>query len=86
MSEGYIERKGKLWVLTSEGKNRAQRIVKIHRLWELYLTTHVNIAPDHVHDEADTIEHFLTPELEEELERLLNYPKTDPHQTTIPYA
>ena len=27
----------------------------------------------------------LTPELEAELERLLNYPKTDPHKSEIPY-
>jgi len=84
-AQGYVERSGKLWGLTEEGKARAQRIVKIHRLWELYLTTHVNIAPDHVHEDADTIEHFLTPELEADLERILNYPKVDPHKTTIPY-
>lgn len=85
-AQGYVERSGKLWGLTEEGKTRAQRIVKIHRLWELYLTTHVNIAPDHVHEDADTIEHFLTPELEADLERILNYPTVDPHKTQIPYA
>lgn len=85
LAQGYVERSGKLWGLTEEGKTRAQRIVKIHRLWELYLTTHVNIAPDHVHEDADTIEHFLTPELEADLERILNYPKVDPHETQIPY-
>lgn len=84
-AQGYVARSGKLWGLTEEGKNRAQRIVKIHRLWELYLTTHVNIAPDHVHEDADTIEHFLTPELEADLEQLLNYPTVDPHKTQIPY-
>lgn len=84
-NQGYVERSGNVWGLTEEGKTRAQRIVKIHRLWELYLTTHVNIAPDHVHEDADTIEHFLTPELEADLEQILNYPKVDPHKTTIPY-
>lgn len=84
--QGYTERSGKLWGLSEEGKMRAQRIVKIHRLWELYLTTHVHVAPDHVHEDADTIEHFLTPELEAELERILNYPTEDPHKTKIPYA
>ena len=74
-----------MWGLTEEGKDRAQRVVKIHRLWELYLTTQMHIAPDHVHDDADTIEHLLTPELEAELERALNYPKTDPHKSVIPY-
>lgn len=84
-AQGYTKRSGNHWMLTEEGKTRGQRVVKIHRLWELYLTTHVNIAPDHVHDDADTIEHLLTPELEAELERLLDYPKVDPHKSEIPY-
>jgi manganese/zinc/iron transport system permease protein len=84
-NQGYIERKGQQWKMTEEGKTRAQRVVKIHRLWELYLTTELRIAPDHVHDDADTIEHLLTPELEAELERLLHYPKVDPHKSEIPY-
>lgn len=83
--QGYTERTRNLWGLTEEGKNRAQRVVKIHRLWELYLTTYMHIAPDHVHEDADTIEHLLTPELEERLEKILGYPKVDPHQSTIPY-
>ena len=83
--QGYLERSGNVWSLSHEGKTKAQRIVKLHRLWELYLTTHANIAPDHVHDDADTIEHLLTPELEAELEHILNYPTEDPHQSKIPY-
>ena len=84
-TQGYVERDGNGWKMTEEGKTRAKRIVKIHRLWELYLTTELRIAPDHVHDDADTIEHLLTPELEAELERLLHYPKVDPHKSEIPY-
>lgn len=84
-NQGYLEQTGSLWGLTEAGKTRGQRVVKMHRLWELYLTTQLNIAPDHVHEDADTIEHLLTPELEAELEQLLNYPKTDPHASEIPY-
>lgn len=84
--QGYLQRTGNLWGLTEEGKTRAQRVVKIHRLWELYLTRYLHIAPDHVHDDADTIEHLLTPELEERLEKLLDYPKVDPHKSEIPYG
>jgi len=84
-NQGYLEQTGSLWGLTEEGKDRGQRVVKMHRLWELYLTTQLHIAPDHVHDDADTIEHLLTPELEAELEAVLNYPKTDPHKSEIPY-
>lgn len=84
-SQGYLEHTANLWGLTEVGKDRGQRVVRMHRLWELYLTTELRIAPDHVHDDADTIEHLLTPELEAELERVLNYPRTDPHNTEIPY-
>lgn len=85
LSQGYVEQTGSLWSLSEEGKNKAQRVVKIHRLWELYLTTYMKIAPDHVHEDAESIEHLLTPELEAELEKQLGYAKLDPHQTTIPY-
>jgi manganese/zinc/iron transport system permease protein len=84
--QGYVETSGNLWGLTEEGMTRGKRVVKIHRLWEMYLTTQMHIAPDHVHEDADTIEHLLTPELEAELERTLNYPKVDPHKSEIPYS
>jgi manganese/zinc/iron transport system permease protein len=83
--QGYLKQSHNFWELTEEGRAKAKRVVKIHRLWELYLTTELKIAPDHVHDDADTIEHLLTPELEAELERILNYPKEDPHRSQIPY-
>jgi len=74
-----------LWVLTEEGKTAGMRIVKIHRLWELYLTTYLRIAPDHVHEDAETIEHIITLEMELKLEHLLNFPEKDPHNVNIPY-
>jgi manganese/zinc/iron transport system permease protein len=84
--QGYLETHGGSWQLTEEGKTRAQRVVKIHRLWELYLTTYLKIAPDHVHEDAETIEHLLTPELEATLEKELGYAKVDPHKSEIPYS
>ncbi|MEQ8809770.1 MAG: iron chelate uptake ABC transporter family permease subunit [Imperialibacter sp.] len=82
---GFLKQDREGWVLTEEGKNKGQRIVKLHRLWELYLTEYLRIAPDHVHDEAETIEHIITPEIEARLEKKLNYPSVDPHNETIPY-
>ena len=73
------------WALTEMGYNKGKRIVKLHRLWELYLSTYLKIAPDHVHEDAETIEHIITPELEARLEQLLDYPKKDPHDSAIPY-
>ncbi len=70
--------------LTEKGLSEAKRIIRLHRLWELYLTEYMNIAPDHVHDTAEKMEHILTPEIEAKLEEKLNFPATDPHQSIIP--
>jgi len=56
--------------LTDEGRRRAGRIVRNHRLWEEYLIHHADIAPSHVDRDADEIEHFLDPATIVELERL----------------
>ena len=85
-SEGYLtSQPNKKWSLTTQGVVEGARITRLHRLWEVYLTEYVRIAPDHVHDDAESIEHVLTPELEVELQRLLQRPAIDPHQQTIPY-
>jgi manganese/zinc/iron transport system permease protein len=71
--------------LTPAGLARARRIVRLHRLWEVYLTERLHLAADHVHEDAENIEHVLTPELEAELERALARPAVDPHRKRIPY-
>lgn len=83
--QGLAFQKETGWGLTVDGWKGAKRIVKVHRLWEMYLNKHLRISSDHVHDDADTIEHFISPELERELENLLAYPDEDPHHTKIPY-
>ena len=72
------------WYITKEGLARGQRITRLHRLWEAYLLHHLQFDIDHVHEDADSIEHILTPELELALETILNNPKFDPHGETIP--
>lgn len=57
--------------LTAQGRLEAQRIVRNHRLWEMYLITHADIAPTHVDRDADQIEHVLPPDLIERLEGLI---------------
>lgn len=73
-----------LFRLTSNGKVRGARVTRLHRLWEVYLTRKLEIAPDHVHDDAEEIEHILTPELERRLLDLLEHPSEDPHGKHIP--
>jgi manganese/zinc/iron transport system permease protein len=83
--QGFILADDNGWKITETGKNRGQRVVKLHRLWEVYLTQYLRLAPDHVHDDAETIEHIITPEIELKLEQLLDHPSVDPHATKIPY-
>lgn len=83
--QGFLVEKAGKWSYTEIGKVKGQRVVKLHRLWELYLSKYMKIDPDHVHEDAETIEHIITPELEETLEKMLEYPEFDPHEEKIPY-
>lgn len=82
---GWVKRAGGDIRLTPAGRDRARRVVRLHRLWEVYLTERLHLAADHVHEDAENIEHILTPELEKELEALLARPALDPHRQPIPY-
>ena len=55
-----------------------------HRLWELFLTNEAHFAADHVHDDAEKIEHVLGENVVMEIERKLKFPKKDPHGKPIP--
>jgi manganese/zinc/iron transport system permease protein len=70
--------------LTAEGTQRAARIVRLHRLWEVYLVTDVGLGAERVHCNAEEMEHILTPELEKALTLLLKDPQVDPHHQKIP--
>jgi ABC-type Mn2+/Zn2+ transport system permease subunit/Mn-dependent DtxR family transcriptional regulator len=70
--------------LTTEGRRQAETVVRNHRLWELYLTERANFRADHVHEDAEEIEHVLGEETVRLLERRLGYPERDPHGRTIP--
>jgi manganese/zinc/iron transport system permease protein len=71
--------------LTRQGLDEARRVVRLHRLWEMYLTQRMRLKSDHIHPNAETIEHIITPEIEEQLLHELNYPAEDPHSSPIPY-
>ncbi|WP_146575442.1 metal ABC transporter permease [Botrimarina hoheduenensis] len=63
--------------LTERGSLEAERLTRQHRLWELYLITHADIAPARVDRRADAIEHVLEPETIARLERLLESRTTE---------
>ena len=62
--------------LTSAGFLEASHLVHNHRLWELYLITHADVAPGKVDRDADRIEHVLDPDLIAQLEELLEQRRT----------
>lgn len=80
----FVQKHNENWQLTSKGMEESKRVIRLHRLWELYLSEHLNIASDHVHDDAEAIEHILTSDLQAQLENLLKERDVDPHNKIIP--
>ncbi len=77
INHGYIEKSHQMYFsITKEGLNKGKHIAHLHKLWEVYLTKYLRIAPDHVHDDAENIEHILTPELQAHLEKIIDLPET----------
>jgi DtxR family Mn-dependent transcriptional regulator len=72
--------------LTEEGRRLALRILRRHRLWELFLVSFLKYPWELVHDEAERLEHATSDELEQRLDRLLGHPPVDPHGDPIPTA
>lgn len=70
--------------LTTDGVHRGAYIVRLHRLWEVYLANYLGVGAERVHHSAEEMEHIITPEIERELTLLLHDPKVDPHQQPIP--
>ena len=72
--------------LTAAGELAALRIVRRHRVLELFLVEVLGYEWDRVHDEAERLEHAASDELIERLARLLGEPERDPHGAAIPSA
>jgi Mn-dependent DtxR family transcriptional regulator len=70
--------------LTPEGLERAARVVRNHRIWELYLSRRLDIRDDHLHRDAEDMEHALDDEVLEQIDAALGRPATDPHGRPIP--
>jgi manganese/zinc/iron transport system permease protein len=81
---GLVEMAGDTLRLTSDGMRAAEGVVRKHRLWEVYLTRRLELPSDHVHRDAEAMEHALTEEAVEELEEMLGHPTEDPHGRSIP--
>lgn len=70
--------------LTEAGRMMAMKILRRHRLWEMYLVKYLGFSWDQIHDEAERLEHVTSDELEHALDRSLGFPSIDPHGDPIP--
>jgi DtxR family transcriptional regulator, Mn-dependent transcriptional regulator len=72
--------------LTASGELAALRIIRRHRVLELFLVETLGYSWDSVHEEAERLEHAASDELIDRLARLLGEPDRDPHGNAIPTA
>jgi DtxR family Mn-dependent transcriptional regulator len=78
--DGYIVRAGdKSLSFTDDGRGHAAAIVKRHRLIERFLTDVLGVPWDEVHEEAERLEHAMSPVLEERMLAAIGDAKTCPH-------
>ena len=72
--------------LTDSGKTLALRVLRRHRLIELFLVKTLNLSWDEVHEEAENMEHAVSDLLIDRIDQYLGCPPTDPHGDPIPKA
>jgi len=86
VSMDLIQTRDEKIVLTEMGRDYALRIIRVHRLWEKYLSEKTGISKLEWHDRAEQKEHQLTREQTESLYEELGRPRFDPHGDPIPTA
>jgi DtxR family transcriptional regulator, Mn-dependent transcriptional regulator len=70
--------------LKQEGRKLAIRMLRRHRLIELFLVNTLNLTWDTVHQEAENMEHSVSDFLIDRIDEFLGHPATDPHGDPIP--
>lgn len=72
--------------LTPAGNALALRVMRRHRLIELFLAQTLSLTWDEVHEEAEHMEHAVSDRLVDRIDVYLGYPQVDPHGDPIPRA
>lgn len=70
--------------ISEAGRKYALRIIRKHRLWEVFLVEKMKFNWDEVHEVAEQLEHVNSPLLIKRLDEFLGFPKYDPHGDPIP--
>ena len=78
--DGYVTRSAdKILHLTEDGRVEAEQITRRHRMIERFLTDVLGIPWDEVHEEAERLEHAMSPVLEERMRAAIGDARTCPH-------
>jgi DtxR family Mn-dependent transcriptional regulator len=78
--DGYVARDaGRLIEFSAEGREHAERLVSRHRMIERFLTDVVGVPWDDVHEEAEHLEHAMTPRFEAYVRSAVGDARTCPH-------
>ena len=70
--------------LTTAGWSLGRRLIRHHRLWEVFLHQTLEVPWDEVHEEAEHLEHAASDVLMNRIDSYLGHPKVDPHGNPIP--
>lgn len=82
--KGVLTNESGLPKLSIKGKELGHDLIRAHRLWETYQVNTMGLNSEQIHTEADRLEHHLTKEILDEVDKNLGYPKHDPHGSPIP--
>ncbi len=72
--------------LTAKGRQLAMRVLRRHRLVELFLVRVLGFDWSEIHEEAESLEHAISDKLLERIDEFLDFPTVDPHGDPIPTA
>ncbi|UCF66486.1 MAG: hypothetical protein JSV80_11895, partial [Acidobacteriota bacterium] len=75
-----------VYTLTADGRREALRVIRVHRLWERFLSEETGLDPSKWHAAAEKREHRMTPAEADALSARLGHPVFDPHGDPIPTA
>jgi DtxR family transcriptional regulator, Mn-dependent transcriptional regulator len=84
IAEGSVRADGPRLRLTATGRDAARALVRRHRLLETYLADLAGHGLGSLHRRADRLEHRVSDERLEAIDRSLGHPLRDPHGDPIP--
>ena len=82
--QGFVSEHADGLHLTESGQARARKLVRTHRLWESYLHKHLGLPVDHLHEQANRLEHVTDEGMLDYLAQRVDNPQTDPQGKKIP--